>query len=853
MKVLKKILVFVSLLISIAVQCQNASTSIDSALIACYPFSGNANDFSGNGLNGTVNGASLVSDRFGNPFSAYYFSGNTATSNIVLPSFSSQLNGDGVSISFWTSKTSYDTRAAFLMVPDNASNRLCVCVYYGSSSSNAAVFWDYGNISSNGRLTFVNCPLPPANVWDHWVFVSSQSGNYMKAYKNGTLIYTKTSSSTFTISPVRDLAIGGGTGVGSGYLWYEGKIDDIRIYKRILLPSEVSYIYNNNLSCTACGTVAIPSNPGSPSTMCSESPSTLIALGSPSVNWYTSLTPSLSVGSGTSFSSPSFSVPGTYTYYARSFGICSMSGAQVYTFTVVPTPTLQVATSHTLVCLGETASLTAGGATSYTWLPGNIQSNSLAISPSSTSVYTITGANSSCTNLATISIPVANVPTISTYATNSVICSGQSALLLAIGANSYTWLPGNVNTLTMAISPLSTTVYTVTGAANGCTDTATITMSVTPLPSITIVSTNSVICSGLSAIITASGASTYTWLPGNIQSSSLSVSPLSTTVYTVTGEANGCLDTAMTTMSVASLPTIAIASSNSVICFGKSAIITASGALTYTWYPGNIQSSSLSISPTGNTIYSVTGQAGLCSNTATITVPVVSLPTISIVASSTAVCSGAPVSFTASGANTYSWSTGSNFPVYSITPAASSGYTVTGSNINNCVSSAVVNIIVNPLPVIKVASNSSVICNGEVTTLTASGAGTYTWSNGMTLPSFTILPSGTTSFTVTGKDSVTGCENSGFYTQFVDECSGMPGVDQEAGYYYLFPNPNNGRFFLTVPVPTEVIIYNSLGQQVYKNLHNGTSDISIESASNGIYFIVLTNPRQTLNYRMLKN
>jgi hypothetical protein len=130
---------------------QNSLTPIDSALVACYPFSGNANDLSGNGYNGVVNGAVLTADRFGNPNSAYYFAGNTTTTNILIPGFGASLTGAGVSISFWTNKTSYETRAAFLMAPDNTANRLVSCVYYGNSISNAQVFWDCGDIFNNGR------------------------------------------------------------------------------------------------------------------------------------------------------------------------------------------------------------------------------------------------------------------------------------------------------------------------------------------------------------------------------------------------------------------------------------------------------------------------------------------------------------------------------------------------------------------------------------------------------------------------------------------------------------------------------------------------------------------------------
>src|SRR5207253_7904967 len=146
MKIQYRLFIFCCLFLSLMGSGQNSNTNIDSALVACYPFSGNANDQSGNNMNGTVNGAVLTTDRFGAANSAYSFSGNTGTTNILVPGFSQMLNGTAISISFWTTKTAYETRAAFLMAPDNTANRFCVCVYYGNSQSNSQIYWDCGDI-----------------------------------------------------------------------------------------------------------------------------------------------------------------------------------------------------------------------------------------------------------------------------------------------------------------------------------------------------------------------------------------------------------------------------------------------------------------------------------------------------------------------------------------------------------------------------------------------------------------------------------------------------------------------------------------------------------------------------------
>src|ERR1043166_2922947 len=122
MSLLKKSSIFTILVLSsFIVFGQNNNTPLDSALIACYPFSGNANDMSGHGNNGTVNGAQLTTDRFNNSNSAYSFNGSTQ--NISIPNFNTQITGNEVSISFWATSSVQATRSAFLMVPDDPSNR----------------------------------------------------------------------------------------------------------------------------------------------------------------------------------------------------------------------------------------------------------------------------------------------------------------------------------------------------------------------------------------------------------------------------------------------------------------------------------------------------------------------------------------------------------------------------------------------------------------------------------------------------------------------------------------------------------------------------------------------------------
>ena len=182
-------------------------------------------------------------------------------------------------------------------------------------------------------------------------------------------------------------------------------------------------------------------------------------------------------------------------------------------------------------------------------------------------------------------------------------------------------------------------------------------------PTITITSPNTTICSGSSSTLTASGASTYVWtdISGSTilsTTSSLTVSPTTTTTYLVTGtDAGGCTGTASITVTVNPAPIVSVTSNavSNTICTGDLTTLTASGALTYSWTPNptltptSAPSITADAVPTITTTYSVTGTAANgCTNTASIIINV------------NANCCNSPGDISSFGAN--SSSIGTSFP-----------------------------------------------------------------------------------------------------------------------------------------------------------------------------------------------
>lgn len=214
----------------------HAQINLNQGLRAAYDFSGNADDITGNGFVGTVNGATLISDRFGNSNSAYHFD-HYGFQNIEVQGFQTMISGDELSMSVWVKADTVTTQGVFTLFPDDQFDRIFAGPYYDHNHS-SSTFWDYGDISNNGRLGSVGTYFQ--SCWEHYVYIVSASQNMMQVYRNGYLQFMKSGISNL-INKNRTFCIGGNwAGVGgAANCYFAGSIDDIRIYDRVLNPAEV--------------------------------------------------------------------------------------------------------------------------------------------------------------------------------------------------------------------------------------------------------------------------------------------------------------------------------------------------------------------------------------------------------------------------------------------------------------------------------------------------------------------------------------------------------------------------------------------------------------------------------------
>lgn len=199
-------------------------------LVAYYPFTGNANDESGNNINLTNSGSTLVNDRFGNLNSAYYFDGTAkmyCSDNDLL-----DLTKD-FTISFWIKRSSsilYQFVMSKHLAGENGIGSWGIASYSGTDLSlEGTPFWGSG--SPNPTSTTI-----PVNQWSQIAYTFNKVTNDWKCYFNGTL--SSSGTMAFNIqNTTKDFMIGTSMGYST---YFTGSLDDIRIYNRVLSPNEIA-------------------------------------------------------------------------------------------------------------------------------------------------------------------------------------------------------------------------------------------------------------------------------------------------------------------------------------------------------------------------------------------------------------------------------------------------------------------------------------------------------------------------------------------------------------------------------------------------------------------------------------
>ncbi len=554
---------------------------------------------------------------------------------------------------------------------------------------------------------------------------------------------------TATITPVTNiLCFGGNTGsatvttsVGTAPFTYNWSNTQSTQTANNLIAGNYSVLITDANGCTTTNNITITQPATALTTSVTSSNITCngandgtaaVAAAGGSGSYTYSWTPN--VGSSSSASGLS---AGNYQVVVSDANGCT----QTNTFTITQPAALTASVTSTYVtCFGfnnGTAAVAATGGTgsfTYLWTPsGGNSSTASNLSPGNYTVI-VTDANGCTTsNNITITQP-ASALTASVTSTN-ISCNGANdgtASVSATGGSgsfTYTWNPAAGAGATA--SGLSAGNYSVTVTdANGCSNVNT--FSITQPSAIAVITfQNNVTCNGLSngsSLAFASGGAsgyTYTWSNGATTSTATGLAAGNYSL--IVTDINGCSTSSSVTITQPVALTASVSPQNAACGMTNgTATPSPSGgtpAYTYAWSNGQTSMTATGLVPA--TVYSVTiSDSYGCSITQTVSVGQ-DPPPIASITGNTTLCSGSNAVLTAAGGITYSWNTTSTNASISVSPSASSTYSVIATN-GACSDTASYSLTVFPLPVASAGSDTTIM-QFESTTLNASGGISYQW------------------------------------------------------------------------------------------------------------------------------
>jgi hypothetical protein len=536
MKKLSHLLILTLLLLP----CLNSFGQIPSyvptdSLVGWWPFNGNANDESGNGNNGTVNGASLTSDRYGVTNQAYNFD-----SDYIRCTNPGPLGNTSRTVSFWAKTSSSETNGGYCISYGNDNinggefglrlNRNCIGPTIDVSGS--AMTYDYANANNS--------------IWHHYVV---SYDNLLGSDITSILIYidgilespvcdnTNASSNDINTATEEPITFGRWCDLtGFSPVYFDGDLDDIGIWNRALTECEILQLYNGEiLNVTAVG---------SDIALCQGEELTLTGEGAVTYIWDDG------VVDGEAF------IPevGEYVYTVIGTDDNGCESIDSVDIVVHELPFIVAIGSDVALCYGEELTLTGEGATTYEWDDGVVDGEAF-IPEVGEYLYTVIGTDDNgCENTAEVEVIVHDLPIVGAAVDAVEICLGDEIILSGSGAVTYSWMPDGFDGVAFAPASTGVLTYMVQGTDEfGCSNSASLDVTVHELPSVDAAVDNSVICLGSDVVFTGSGAFSYTWNLGVVDGESYTPVAEGTETYTVTGtDDNGCENTA--TVDVEAIP-----------------------------------------------------------------------------------------------------------------------------------------------------------------------------------------------------------------------------------------------------------------------------------------------------------
>jgi len=497
----------------------------------------------------------------------------------------------------------------------------------------------------------------------------------------------------------------------------------------------------------------------------------------------------------------SYDKPGTYPVTLYVEGCSGIDEYKIEEYiTVAPIPNIELSTTEATICRGKGLEIQAQGADQYFWYPdiglSHVEGADIIATPQTSTDYKVTGiTKQGCQSIASVKIKVKGTgQTIQVNPDIITSCAGKEVQLSAKGAAHYNWVAKDnmrsAQSANIVVKPTETTTYLVEGIdIDGCKSLDSVQVIIKPGPQVAISADTTRICRGGQVILTASGANSYKWSPDATLSSAtgqtVRAMPQQSLIYKVIGEdANGCTNSAQIKVDVQEAQQLQIKQSDSIICRGKAALLSANGGSQYLWYTNQgtppVKGDSISVSPNETTTYRVTSKddAG-CLSVANTTLRIVAPEEqVNLQADKNTVCPNETVTLYIEGAQSYQWISAnvneSEIPdKATAAPKQTTTYSLKAITKQGCEAQVSTTVSVYKPTNIDLFASAGRICKGESVTLSAKGGQNYRWNSPSGLKTrdgntIVVTPPNSTTYRVTAKDKY-GCSDTASINIYVSD------------------------------------------------------------------------------------
>lgn len=417
------------------------------------------------------------------------------------------------------------------------------------------------------------------------------------------------------------------------------------------------------------------------------------------------------------------SVNDTIPFYLKIGGITTC-GDTIYDSLLVnitPMPTVSIVQPDTnYICSGSNITLNATGTSPFTWNNGSTNSSIIV---SNAGTYYVSSSNACTAVYDTVYVLITPQFTVNIIGLDTInLCQGASTTLHANGATSYIWSNAAV---TDSIIINNGGLYTVNANSTCPSNTDSVYVNIIPQLNIDITEPDTVnICNGAVITLHATGSSTNLWSTGTSNIDSIVVNSVG---YYFVSTTNSCFsDSAFIQINITQQQNITLTEADTVnICQGNTTTLHANGANSYLWLPSG-NTDSITVSTQGT--YAVYGNTTCPSDTDYVFVKVTQALNLNITEGNSAtLCAGNNLTLHVTGGVNYIWNTNQNTDSIIINSVGT--YFVESSN-GVCPNEFdTINIINDIIPSAAIVGDT-VFCSGESVTISATGNGTFTWSNG---------------------------------------------------------------------------------------------------------------------------